>query len=223
MKYDIAIFDEVHNITPLSSVFFDLNHVSNIVALTATKPVERDKIAILERLRVKDVYTLTLDQAVAKKVVSPYNLHLIGFELDSYHRNIMAGNKNRPFYTTEAKQYKYLNDNYNAILNGDIDGKLKYAGLKRMHFIYGLPSKVRLGKFVLKKFISPEERTLIFAGNVKVATELEPKTFHAKSSDVFLKQFMNEEINRLSSVGSLNEGMNIANLDSALITQIQQK
>jgi superfamily II DNA or RNA helicase len=100
---------------------------------------------------------------------------------------------------------------------------LKFSRLARMRFIYNLQSKKRIGKYMLGKIISPDERTLIFAGSIKMAEELESKTYHSKSKDNDFNDFFNEKINRLSAVQSLNEGVNIPNLDNALIVQTTSK
>ena len=99
----------------------------------------------------------------------------------------------------------------------------KFLVLMRMHFLYKLKSREIVGKYLLERVIPKDERTLIFAGNINLAESLEPRTFHSKSKDTDLNLFMAKEINRLSSVKALNEGMNIPDLDNALIAQINSK
>ena len=222
--YDIVILDEVQNITPLNSEFFNNNVAGTIIGLSATPPKESEKVDILRRLGLKVVYEMKIDEAVERGIVSPFELTFIEFGLDKVTKYVKAGNKKNPFLTTEVKQYEYLTK---KIEESNRDGmrhdSIKFMRLNRMRFIYNLRSKVRVAKYVLKNVIPTNERTLIFAGSINTAEELESNSFHSKSNDIAFNAFMNGDINRLSSVKSLNEGMNIPNLDNALIVQVNSK
>ena len=100
--------------------------------------------------------------------------------------------------------------------SGERHESIKFARLARMRFIYNLKSKTKVAKYMLEKMISRDERTLIFAGSIATAEKLESNSFHSKSNGKAFDKFMNKEINRLSSVKSLNEGVNIPDLDNAL-------
>jgi len=223
--YDIIILDELQNLTPLNSEFFDNNVVDAIMGLSATPPKELEKKEILNKLKLQVVYKLSLDDAVKRGVVSPFDIYLVEFNLDDKTKYIKAGNKLKPFMTTEQKQYEYLTKRINVAQagNGNSWDSLKFMRLARMRFIYNLQSKKRIGKYMLGKIIPEDERTLIFAGSIKMAEELESKTYHSKSKDDDFNDFFNEKINRLSAVQALNEGMNIPNLDNALIVQTTSK
>ena len=217
--YDVAIFDEIQNITENNAEFFTNNEVDTLIALTATVPKEHEKAQILREQGLKVVYELSLDEAVKRGVVAPYQITTVGFHLDDKDKYIKAGSKVKSWMTTEVKQYQYLA----SLVSKAVGAKKKFAALTRMHFLYGLKSREIAAKYLLKFVIPENERTLIFAGNIVLAENLESNSFHSKSNDVAYNKFMKEEINRLSSVKSLNEGMNIPNLDNALIAQINSK
>lgn len=222
--FDIVILDELQNVTPLNAEFFSNNHVKKIIGLSATPPKEAEKRMILNRLGLKIAYELKLDEAVKRGIVSPFRLTFVEFELNNTHKYIKAGNKKTSWMTTEKKQYEYLSEKIKLAQNGNVRHEsLKFMRLNRMRFIYNLKSKEQIAKYMLSKVIPLDERTLIFAGSIKMAEKLEPNTFHSKSDDIAFQKFMKSEISRLSAVQALNEGMNIPNLDNALIVQVNSK
>jgi superfamily II DNA or RNA helicase len=223
---DIVILDEGHNITELSSDFFVNNHVENTVLLTATPPTDPIKKQILSDLGIKLVYELTLDQAVRLGFVAPYKITVITVPLDNVTKNIPGGNKKNPFMTTEAATYAYCNRRVQQCFGDQTPqgkAKMQFAILGRMQFIYKIPSKTAVIKFLLDKVIPQEDRTLIFCGNIEQAEAVCPTFYHSKSSSVAYDAFKNEEINRLSCVKAVNEGHNFPGVDSGIIGQLNSK
>ena len=224
--YTLAIADEGHNITDLNSSFLYENKIDNMVFLTATPPKDEVKKALLEKLGIKTVYTLTLDQAVRLGFVAPYEITVVTVPLNSQDKNVQGGNKSAPFMTTEHSMYKYLSDRVEVAKNnryGSGSKNYQFAVLKRMQFIYNLKSKSEVVKNILENYILEEDRTLIFCGSIAQAEELCQDSFHSKSKGNVLDKFKKGEINRLSCVKALNEGQNIPNLDSAIICQLNSK
>ncbi len=225
--FPLAILDEGHNITELSSEFFLNNNVERTVLLTATPPTDMVKRQILSDLDIKLVYELTLDQAVRLGFVAPYKITVITVPLDNVTKNIKGGNKANPFMTTEAATYAYCNKRVQQCYDGDQTSqgmaKMKFAILGRMQFIYKIPSKTAVIKFLLDKVIPKEDRTIIFCGNIEQAQEVCPTWYHSKSTDVAYKAFKNESINRLSCVKAVNEGHNFPGIDSGIIGQLNSK
>jgi superfamily II DNA or RNA helicase len=224
--FELAILDEGHNITELSSEFFINNEVENIVLLTATPPEDIVKKKILSDLNIKLVYELTLDQAVRLGFVAPYKITVVTVPLDNVTRNIPGGTKANPFMTTEAASYSYWNKRVqSAMFDQTPQGKakLKFAILGRMQFIYKIPSKTQVIKFLLDKVIPKDDRTIIFCGNIEQAEEVCPTFYHSKSSNSAYDAFKAEQINRLSCVKAVNEGHNFPGVDSGIIGQLNSK
>ena len=225
-EYPIAILDEGHNITELASEFFLDNNVERTVLLTATPPNDPIKLDILRRLGIKLVYELTLDQAVRLGFVAPYKITVITVPLDNVTKNIPGGNKANPFMTTEAACYAYWNKRVQACFGDQTPqgkAKMKFAILGRMQFIYKIPSKTQVIKFLLDKVIPKEDRTIIFCGNIEQAEQVCPTFYHSKSDSVAYDAFKNESINRLSCVKAVNEGHNFPGVDSGIIGQLNSK
>lgn len=222
-KYDGVILDEAHNLTEansqpfneLSSIFF---RRLKILALTATPPKEEEKLEILKNLGLKIIKELKLDEGVKLGIVAPYQIIIVETHLDDIKKGSPGGSKKKPFMTTEFKNYQFKNRRIQQIR---FSGKPvpKFLYLDRMRMLYDLQSKTDAAKAILKD-IPKDKKTLIFAGSIKQAEELEKKTFHSKSDDKDLKRFQADKIKRLSCVQSLNEGHNIANLDIGLVVQL---
>jgi superfamily II DNA or RNA helicase len=223
---ELAILDEGHNITELSSEFFLNNEVERAVLLTATPPEDKVKRQILSDLDLPLVYELTLDQAVRLGFVAPYKITVITVPLDATTKNIPGGTKANPFMTTEAACYAYWNKRVQgAMFDQTPQGKakLKFAILGRMQFIYKIPSKTQVIKYLLDKVIPQDDRTIIFCGNIEQAEDVCSTYYHSKSGNQFYDAFKTEQINRLSCVKAVNEGHNFPGVDSAIIGQLNSK
>lgn len=221
--YSLAIFDEGHNLTELSSEVIDQNTFDKIVLLTATVPKEFAKIETLSRNNFKVAYELTLDECVKLGFVASYDITLVSVPVDTTQANVLAGTKQKPFYTTEFKAYSYLSsmvDKY-KMLNKPF---LKNTFIrKRMQLIYNLKSKESAAKWIVDNLIPKEERALYFCGSISQANNLCEYTYHSKSGDKWYKAFKNKEINRLATVKAVNEGHTFPELNYAMLVQIQSK
>jgi superfamily II DNA or RNA helicase len=225
-SFSLAILDESHNITELASEFFYNNRILRTVFLTATLPTDPIKVEILRRLEVNLVYQLTLDQAVRLGFVAPYKITVITVPLDNVTKNIPGGNKTNPFMTTESATYAYWNKRVQSCMGNQTPqgkAKMKFAVLGRMQFIYKIPSKTAVIKFLLDKVISKTDRTIIFCGNIEQAEVVCPTFYHSKSTSVAYDDFKAERINRLSCVKAINEGHNFPGIDSGIIGQLNSK
>ncbi len=225
-NFDVAILDEGHNITELGSEFFVNNTVDKTILLTATPPTDKVKVDILNNLGIKLVYELTLDQAVRLGFVAPYKITVVTVPLDNATKNIPGGTKDKPFMTTESSAYAYWNKRVQQCYGDSTprgQAKMKFAILGRMQFIYKLPSKTSVIKFLLEKVIPKDDRTLIFCGSIEQAKDVCPWTYHSKSDDKDYDAFKAETINRLSCVKSINEGHNFPGIDSGIIGQLNSK
>lgn len=217
-EYDLVILDECHRSTENNFKFFKNNVAKNILGLTATYPKDDIKKALFDELKLDIVYTVSLDKAVKEGVVAPYKIKVIELFLDDKNKYIQAGNKEKSFMTTEYGQYQYITNMIQKILYSGKPAP-QWLFLKRMHLIYNLRSKTEIARKVLES-IPEDDRTLIFCGSISQAEELCKKSYHSQTDDKNLTAFCDEKINKLSCVNALNEGINIPNLDSAVIVQL---
>ena len=224
--FPIVILDEGHNITELSSEFFLNNNAEITVLLTATPPSDPVKKEILKSLGINLVYELTLDQAVRLGFVAPYKITVVSVALDNTTKNIPGGTKLKPFMTTESAAYAYYcKAIQQAMFDKTPSGRKRhqFAILRRMQFIYKIPSKTEVIKFLLEKVIPQDDRSLIFCGSIEQAEAVCPDRYHSKSGDKAYNAFKAGEINRLSCVKAINEGHNFPGVDSGIVGQLNSK
>lgn len=243
VQVELVVLDEGHNITEKSAEFFAQNTVRDIMVLTATPPTRfSEKEIIFQRLGIRSVYTLSLDEAVELGIVAPYNITIVTMPLDGQNKYIQSGKKGAYFYQTELKKYEYLTM---KVLNGNE----KMARLQRMQFIYKLKSKTIATGWLLDKI--PEAlKTLIFCSNKRQAIDTCKNRYFSKPSlpvkdkskadkvtehlyimnewhgDDDLEAFVEDRIFRLSCCEALNEGVNLqgtGKIDIAFIAQLNSK
>lgn len=218
-KYDLIIFDEYQDLTwnAVNSITTGKIKYSNIIGLSGTHPNNKQKQDIYDYLKLPIIYKMTIDEAVDKKIIAPYNINMIACKLDDTKKNAKSGNKNNVFYTTETQKYDYLTNIINITkANVRSRGNLKFLYLNRARFIYNLPSKIEYAK---KLIDSLKGKTLVFSGSIKTAEALSKYTYHSKTNDEDLQAFLNGKIEVLSCVNSGGVGFTFNNIDNLVLVQ----
>jgi len=239
----LVVLDEGHNITELSAQFFMHNTVSSIMVLTATPPQRfSEKETIFQRLGIRSVYELSLDEAVELGIVAPYNITVVTVPLDARDAYVQCGKKGAYFYQTEQKKYDYLT--MKTLTSND-----SVPRLQRMQFIYKLRSKSKATKALLD-MIPESLKTLIFCANKRQAIDACEHRYFSKPTitpkervrldkveeyqyimgewhgDKDLEDFVGDRISRLSCCEALNEGVNLqgeSKIDVAFIAQLNSR
>lgn len=229
-EYDLVIFDEIHWITPLSSTFFENNKIHAVMGLTATAPNHNrdpEKYDIIKKY-APIIFSYSLDQGVEDGVIADFEINVVMIPLDHVTKNIPAGTKAKPFMTTEAAHYEWLCGSIKKLyvlqkMNGDpnIEKRIMYTTLKRTRFIYNLPSKTAFAKKLMEHVIS-DKRTLIFCGSIEQSRTLcGTEVYNSKdNSNGKFEEFKSGKGTFLGVVNAANEGHNIADLDQAIIVQV---
>lgn len=243
--YKLVIIDELHHVTDLSaqaftsddedqlSQFFAENLADAVMGLTATEPDskrEPEKTRIVAQI-APVVFRYTLDQGVSDGMIADYEIRVILMPLDSTNKYIQAGTKVKPFKTTEAKQYEYLEKQikrYRMLANQTkipaeevkFEKLALFATFNRNRFLYNLASKTTLAERCLKHMLG-QKRTLVFCGSIAQCDKLlAPNVYHSRSSSDAFEAFNNKEVGVLGVVQAANEGINFNDLDQVLILQM---
>lgn len=218
--FDFIGADEIHNITELNSKFFELNKKASVMGLTATPPEDEVKLQLL-KIYAPVVFEYTLQEAVIDELVVPFKIKIIELPLDSKDKYIEVKTKSLQFKTTEKSYYEFLNKQINQARYAKNKQLEKFRILNRMRFLYNLKSKTEIAKKIITQL--QDKRLLIFCGTIAQAEELCSDSYHSKSGDAAYLNFIHGDIKHLSCVRALNEGMNIPELDAALIVQGSSK
>lgn len=217
------ILDEAHRVTDRSYPYIRLfNGTGKLVALSATIPAK--KKLLLEGMGIQHSNTIkyTLDDAVDDDITADYNIKVIQFSLDSTTKNIQAGRKGNYFMTTEAQGYVYQDQKVRQAIYSQNSNLIKFTMLARMRFIYNLPSKLHLAHEVLKA-IPQDKKVIIFCGSINHANMICNHRFHSKTDDTDYNAFCDGTIKRIAVVQSVAEGVNIPEVDYALLLQVQSE
>ncbi len=217
------ILDEAHRITDRSLPFVqNFKGTGKLIALSATIPGKKREL--LEKLNIDKWNTIkySLDDAVDDDVVADYNIKIIQFALDNATKNVQAGKKGAYFFTTEAQGYVFKDQRVRQAMYSQNNTSIKFAMLERMRFIYNLPSKLKLAHEVMKA-IPADKKVIIFCGSILHANLMCQYRYHSKTDDADYNAFCEGKINRIAVVQGVNEGVNIPDLDYALLMQVQSE
>lgn len=214
-RYAAIILDEYQHITVKnSSTLIARSLVSDhLMGLTATHPKHFIKNYILGKLRLKEISSLTVDEAVEKKIISDYQVKIITFDLDNEETTEdRFGNK-----FTEYQKYNSL--------SGTIEFKkacaedISFQVMARRNLLYNSLSRRKVIDFISELAAKNNQRGINFVPFKKIAKALGPHYFSG-SSDKHYQKFVNEEINQISLVKMGAVGHTYKNVDYVLIGQV---
>lgn len=235
-EWDFVASDEIHDgATPAYSKFFFNNKYTYIIGLSAT--VERgtsytennkeftkgdliDKIAPV-------CYKYSLDDGQKDGTARPLEVNIIPLVLDTKTKNVKAGSKLKPFYTTEAKGYEYWNKEFRKALFMDDfteeeqkkkEFRIRITSAARARILYKLPTKIKVTKRLLTKL---EGKTLIFGNDLDTLLEITPNVvcsrYSKKENTRIREDFEKNKITTLASFKKLKQGANLSDLDNIII------
>lgn len=209
-SYDVIYLDECHSITDTCESYLN-SHKGKIVGLTGTYPKRGEKFKLLGKY-CPIRYTYVVDDAVADKILNDYAIKVHLLTLDT-RNTIKIENKKGNFYTSEVKQYKYWNDRLIVEQNPKSQ---QFLRIMRMKVLMSFPSKERYAKKLLDQ---SKDKCIVFANTQEQADLLCSHSYHSKNPDSEdnLVLFKEGQINKMSCVHQLSEGVTIPNLKEAII------
>ena len=214
--YDKIILDEYQEITPSNSRLLSNGQLfaGSILCLSGTHPEHAEKLDILSQLKLEILKEIDIDQAVDQGLIADYKINVIEVNLDSKNKNVLAGTKKNPFYTTEASNYNYISGTIKKLMFAR--KPTTFLIMKRMRSIYNSKTKEEVGKFLVHNL---EGRKLVFCGSIEQSERLSDHTYNSKTDDIDLNKFLNEEVDTLACVKSGGTGFTYKNLDHLIIVQ----
>lgn len=223
--YDIIVLDECHHINE-NRYNYIKDKSKKYIGITATKPVEEDRLELLESLG-DTIFEYTLDEAVKDNIVDDYEIIVIQMNLDRYKKYIEVGRKDNKFLVSEQKNYDYLDAQFRRSLilkkhNPKNTWQFTNAVQKRASALYTYQSKIDAAKELLDILYNDEQRVLIVSQRIEVSNQLCEYRYHSEDRNGY-EPFIKGEVNRLSACSSLDEGENLPNLDSVFIVSSSSK
>lgn len=210
--YDVVYLDECHNLL-YSHEFYLEDYKGKVVGLTGTPPRNSNS----EKGEMVDNYCpinykYITDDAIDDGILNDYQVIIHMLDLDT-RKNFMQKTKKGQFPTSELASYNYWSE---RVLNANGGKEVQIARIMRMKALMSYPSKERYAK---ELFDHITDKVILFANTQEQADKLCDHSYHSGNSDseVNLEKFKSGEIDKLSCVLQLSEGVNIPNLKQGII------
>lgn len=210
--YDVVVLDECHSLLSSSLVFLE-NYNGKILGLTGTPPRHNNsEKGLLVNKYCPIRYKYTTDVAVDDNILNNYKIIVHTLKL-SVLNSIPVKTKDKTFYTSETKNYNYWTQ---RIIDANTKKQEQIASIMRMKALMDFRTKETYTRELL---IDIDDKCIIFANTQDQADRLCKHSYHSKNEDSEenLERFKNDEIDQLSCVLQLSEGVNIPNLKAGVI------
>lgn len=185
-----------------------------IISVTGTGTKHEEKKELYEKLNLKVLYEFDINSAVDVGILSNYDIKVLEVSM-SNAKNIPAGNKQKPFLTSESAQYEYLSKMMKmALFQKRKDAQFRI--LARLRAIYDSPTKTELAKYLMDNL---KGRKLFFCASQKQAEYVCENVYHAKTNDSALKGFIDGSIDEVAMVNAGGVGTTFKRIDHLVMTQ----
>lgn len=233
-SFDLAVCDEVHDsISPVYIQFYKKNKCKRILGLSATVKSDRtymiDNTEVSKEILLDDIapvcFTYDVGDGQRDGTSRKLDIHVVYHRLDQTNRNIEGGNKVNPFKTTEARNYKYLDDLFWQGVYSKKDYIVRAAMMKRSKLLYSLPSKIDATKKLNKAI---KGKTIIFNNDLDALEKVTENVVRSAKKGETKKQ--REELNfdlrnrfdkgTIRTIGSfkmLKQGANLKGADNVIM------
>lgn len=232
--YEIVVCDEVHlGLSPVYRQFFEKNTYDKLLCMTATPPEEEEYRDLLKEL-APTVYTITLDECVAKGLVAPYDILCIPVELTSIERQAYK-KANNLFVQCKYKLggFDAFNE-ANRILRGGVGDKGAAAQFfnairQRKAVVQHAENKLTAAKQIADYHNG--EKILTFSGTNEftnmIGEELGGLIYHSgrskKDRETTLEKFKETSGAILCSTKALNQGFDVPDVGVGIIAGLESK
>lgn len=207
-EYDILILDEAHSLKATALPFLT-RYRGRILGLTGTPPKyltsEKGQL-MMEYYPIK--YVFKTDKAVENEILNDYRIYVHYLDLN---KNKTIKTK-QGWMTSERAQYDWITRE----IENSKSRNLMFKTIQRINFLKQFETKEHYAKKLISE-INQDEKVLIFANTIDQAERLCKDSHHSKNKNSPLEAFKTGEINRLSCVEQLSEGINIPNLKNIII------
>jgi superfamily II DNA or RNA helicase len=210
--YDIVVLDECHSLLNSSLVFLEM-FTGRILGLTGTPPrhYNSEKGQLVFKY-CPIMYKYTTDVAVDDDILNDYKIIVHKMAL-STENTIEVKLKDKSFFTSESKNYSYWTQ---RIMDANTKKQEQIASIMRMKALMDFRTKEQYAKDLVLEI---EDKCIIFCNTQDQADRLCKHSYHSGNvdSEDNLENFKKGNIDYLSCVLQLNEGVNIPNLKVGII------
>ena len=216
-NFDKIILDEYQDITEHNSepLFNGSITYNSILGLSGTPPEHEEKLDIYRKLKLKPLYTLSIDEAVEMDILADYEITVVNCLMDRKNKEIQVKTKQHDFKTSEYKQYEFIDNRIRRMMFSGKDIPA-FMFLQRMRAVHNSPTKLKVAKELID---SLEGRSLIFASTIEQSKQLSKNLYNSKTDDEALNKFLKGRLKTLACVNSGGVGFTFKNVDNFVIVQ----
>jgi superfamily II DNA or RNA helicase len=210
--YDVIVLDECHNLLFTHDNYLK-NVSSRILGLTGTPPRhDNSEKGIMVNKYCPIRFEYLTDDAVGDNILNDYKIYVHYLSLRT-NKELSITHKNGSFMTSELLNYMYWTNRVDDARPGK---SKQIASVMRMKAMMEYPSKEDYAKQLLNQ---QTDKCILFCNTQAQSDKLCDYSYHSNNSDSEenLIKFKDGDINKLSCVLQLNEGVNIPNLKSGII------
>ena len=211
-SFDLVVLDECHSLLDSHETFLS-NYSGRILGLTGTPPryIQSEKGRMVMKY-CPISYKYITDDAIEDSILNDYRIIVHKMPL-STDNNMPVNHKNSTFYTSEKKSYDYWTK---RIMESMTKKQEQISSVMRMRVMMDFKTKEKYTKYLLSEI---EDKCIVFCNTQAQADRVCRHSVHSENpdSDVNLEMFKHDEIDKLSCVLQLNEGINIPNLRAGII------
>jgi superfamily II DNA or RNA helicase len=213
--FDIIILDEEQFMTENNaSTLLAGKLTGRIISMTGTASKHDHKKELYKKLNLPVLYKISINDAVDMQLLANYSIKVVEVDMGTT-KDIEAGNAKKRFKTSEASQYNYLHNMAQAsIMQQRSD--MTFRILARMRAIKNSGAKTKAAEWLIKEL---EGRKLIFSATIAQAEHLSKNTYHSKTDNAQLKQFMAGDLDEIAMVNAGGTGFTYKALDHLILTQ----
>lgn len=216
LNHEVIYLDECHSLKYNHEFYLSsaLNQGVTIIGLTGTYPKYKtgEKGEMCNKFCPK-VYEYKTDEAVEDKILNDYRIYVHMINLSDKKVVPAKGKNGSTWYVSEQQNYDYWTNQLNSATRGN---NIQMLRILRMKAMMGYPSKEKYVEMLLAR---RKTKTILFANTQDQADRLAPHSYHSTNprSAENLEKFKSGEIELLSAVEQLSEGVNIPELKSGII------
>jgi len=211
-NYDVLVLDECHSLLSSHSKFLSL-FKGRILGLTGTPPrhSSSEKGMIVNHY-CPIIFKYITDDAIDDDILNDYRIIVHKMPL-SLHNVIPVKMKDKEFFTSERKNYEYWTK---RLMEAQSKKQEQIASVMRMRTLMDFETKEKYAKYLLNEI---EDKCIVFCNTQLQADRICKDSYHSSNPDAEenLLRFKNDDIDQLSCVLQLNEGINIPNLRAGII------
>jgi superfamily II DNA or RNA helicase len=210
--YDVLILDECHSLLYSHHGFLGM-FTGRILGLTGTPPRHfKSEKGEMVNTYCPIIFKYITDSAVEDDILNDYRIIVHRMSLGKTN-NIPVKLKDKTFYTSESKNYSYWTQ---RIMEASTKKQEQIASIMRMKALMDFKTKEDYAKELVLEI---EDKCIIFCNTQDQADRLCKHSYHSNNPDSEdnLENFRKGNIDYLSCVLQLNEGVNIPNLKVGII------